>query len=79
MNITKEQLKQIIKEELQSINLNAHQKKVLDMLKQAANLISDAADLAAVHEDDDLKRHMHSMVDEIHRQFGSHEDEVEGI
>jgi phosphate uptake regulator len=49
------------------------------MLNQAANLISDVADAVAMQGNDDLKRHMHSMVDEIHRQFGSHEDEVAGI
>jgi len=91
MNITKKQLKQIIKEELEETmghppgghgmvsNIAPAEKKALDMLNQAANLISDVADAVAMQGNDDLKRQMHSMVDEIHRQFGSHEDEEAGI
>ena len=74
MKITTSRLKKIVREEIREMQgSSAELTKGLDILNQAAGLISDVALLA--RQDDDLKRHMQSMIDELHRKFGSHEDD----
>jgi hypothetical protein len=77
MKIAKSQLKQIIKEELgaslqnEATGEDPKQQKVLNMLKQAINLISDAEDMVQASKDTALERHMRKMIDKIHYEFGS--------
>jgi hypothetical protein len=75
MKLTKSTLKQIIKEELDASLQNEaagpspEQQKVMNMINQAAGLMEDA--WYAAKNDPDLLKHINSMANEIHRQFGS--------
>ena len=79
MEITTSRLKKIVREEIREIQgSNADLTKGLDMLNEAAGLIEDVAWMVRARGDEDLKRHMRSMVDELHRQFGSPADDTDG-